>query len=63
MATSGAETAGCSAEAAAPCSMVQIGCPTLTTDPSAAMISPKVPSAGAGISALTLSLATSAIDS
>ena len=49
--------------APAPCSMVQIGCPTLTTEPSVAMISPKVPSAGAGISALTLSLATSAIDS
>jgi hypothetical protein len=43
--------------------MVQIGSPTATTCPSLAMCSPMLPSAGDGISALTLSVTTSAIDS
>jgi len=43
--------------------MLQIGCPTATTAPSGAMSSAIVPSAGAGISALTLSVITSAMDS
>jgi len=43
--------------------MVQMGSPTATTSPSLAMCSPMLPSAGAGISALTLSVTTSAMDS
>src|ERR1019366_2410034 len=44
-------------------SIEQIGCPTGTTAPSGAMSSDMTPSAGAGISAFTLSGLTPAIDS
>jgi hypothetical protein len=43
--------------------MEQMGWPTGTTVPSGAINSDMTPSAGAGISALTLSVITSAIDS
>jgi hypothetical protein len=58
-----ASATGSAAPSAATVSMEQIGWPTGTTAPSGAISSDMTPSAGAGISAFTLSVITSAIDS